>query len=216
MTRFIVLVFFVLVANSLSSQCVLQDTGFPAEANNFKVADLAGPNGQTFVACQSGPITSISIKMDATNIYNGLMNLWITDGIVLDYHLLPVYQVWNVTAPITGVQTINLNVLYDVVAGNTYTFGISADGVGSPVIDGNIPNLYPAGGAIINSGAGGSIRTDANCTFSVTIGSSAIPTLSQWGLMICGILLLILGVLGVRRMSWTQQSGKWEVYSIKK
>ena len=38
-----------------------------------------------------------------------------------------------------------------------------------------------------------------------------IPTLSEWKLMICGLMLLILGVLGVRKMYWKQQSGKSEV-----
>ena len=33
-----------------------------------------------------------------------------------------------------------------------------------------------------------------------------IPTISEWGLMICGLMLLTIGVLGVRRMNRKQEA----------
>ena len=38
-----------------------------------------------------------------------------------------------------------------------------------------------------------------------------IPTISEWGLMICALMLLTLGVLGVGRMNRKQEAWNWHV-----
>ena len=75
----LVTVVFLYSVVSLTAQCTITATGFPAEENGFFSQNNSDTNtdGQKFTDCNTGNVTSISIKMDATNTYTGTMNLWL-------------------------------------------------------------------------------------------------------------------------------------------
>jgi len=155
--------------------------------------------GQTFVACQTGNIESIEIGVNTGNyeLYLGTPN----GG------LLPnLQQTFQVTGPSTIPTVINLNTPFPVIAGNTYEFQFT-----NPTslfsFQENMPSDYIDGFATINgveliSFIGG-ITHDLD--FDVVIAPSPIqvqaqvPTMSQWGLFVFGLLVLNVSVFFVQR-----------------
>lgn len=186
----------ILAIASVNGQCTVFGTNLGAEQNTSEIATMGGEDGQTFTACGTGNITSISIRMDINNTYNGNMNLWILNGSVPGFNSSTPYQQFMTSG--TGVITIPLNTPFPVIAGNIYTVGFGAVGAGNnPVIDAHqiAPNGPYFDGQLILNGA---LFAASDLNFSVTISpGNPIPTLSQWGLLIFGLLVLNLGLVFV-------------------
>lgn len=197
----LLLVSVLLLSNfNVNGQCTIFGTDLGADQNSDSQANIGGEDGQSFVACSSGTITAISFRTDNNNTFNGTGNLWITTGVPangLVIAALPVYQVFNIS-PGGTIITINLNTPFPVVAGNLYSFAFgSQTGAGNFVLDvnDNAPNgPYTDGLGIFNAGQ----FANVDLNFSITIApGNPIPTLSQWGLIIFGLLVLNLGLVFV-------------------
>lgn len=207
--KFIAISIILLLARMGYSQCTVQNPVFPVEQATFVSSVFFGPDGQTFLACGDGQIVSISIKMDATNTYNGTMNLWLLDGSVPMFADGAVYQVWDINdADVTGVQTIVLDTPFPVVSGNTYTFGVgNTSTTGNPIIDVGLAT-YPDGIMFFNNGQtiGTAGLGDINFSISIEPIPIDIPTMSQWGLIILGLSLLVFAIVGIRDYSLSSLS----------
>lgn len=178
-------------------QCTVYGTDLGTNLGASFAANFGSEDGQSFTACLSGNITSISIRTDDNNTYAGSVNLWIVPGTPANgaaFPGFPVYQTFNVAAG-GNIVTINLNTPFPVVAGDVYSIGFGRPTAGADFFRVNVStvNSYFGGLAL---GTGGPNAT-ADINFSVTIVDTSIPTLSQWGLIIFGLLVLNLGLVFV-------------------
>ena len=210
-----------LMITSVYGQTTIQSIGFPAEQNSFFSQNntLSNTDGQIFTATQTGNIVSISIKMDTKNTYIGTMRLWL--GLdpghtnKLDGGL--VYQTFEVAAGnVTGVITINLIVPFPIINGNIYRMEFAPMMAGVSKIDSfrgttsTDPASYAGGIATTNGGYNGifggigdnSDSEDLNFSIAIATATATapIPTMSQWGLLIFGLLIMNISVFFVKRM----------------
>ena len=205
----------ILPAVAKSQICGVQCLGFPAEQNTyFSMNNIPNAGvGQTFEACLSGNITTVDIKMDATNTYSGVINLWIGaepgDGNQIAGG--PVYQTFNVlNTDLDGAYNIVLNIPFPVINGNQYRIAFAPAAAGAARFDinasGQAPNIdcYPDGTMTGSSGQYFNPSADPNILFAdlnyrVTIEFvEIVPTMSQWSLIILALILMILASLAVR------------------
>lgn len=208
------------------SQCIVEHNLFPMELNSGVESPLFGPDGQTFTACQSGEIISISIKMSeggvaaglaAANTYTGNMNLWIINGATRVFAGAgaadPPYQIWDIDdANPTGVQVINLTTPFPVVAGSVYTFGFGmASGddapdmtVANPVIDTGVnqspptanDHTYSAGLIYFNNGSL-SPAFDTTGDINFSVSIAPLAPSSVPTLSEWGIFILLLSIVAL-------------------
>ena len=188
----------------IAANTTIQSTGFPAEQNGLSSTPNTIRNGQTFIATQDGAITSISIKGNdnmgsPANTYASTVNLFL-DLDPGDGNIIPsaVYQTFDFTN-VTGTNTINLTTPFPVVSGRTYRFEFQIPVVANLRLDANTfaaaPNIDTYTGGVFTGN--GTYNTNFDLNFSLTIVSpqNPIPTLSQWGLLIFGLLVINLGIV---------------------
>jgi len=168
---------------TVDAQCTISTQGFPFNLNSVLITDNTGNNtdGQTFTACQTGEITSISINMDVVNLYQGTMNLWLSEepGNSLKLDGLPVYQTFEVTAAnFQGPVAINLDTPFPVINNNIYRLEFAPVGngfaQGAPIVTARVDarnkgNNY-SGGTWTQNGTYGTVQ-DLN--FSMLIEPSS-------------------------------------------
>ena len=152
--------------------------------------------GQTFTPTQDGLITSIKLNFCVTGAAMtpmGTWNLYIstpTGGV-----LPTVYETFNVTVA-SGLQTINLSTPFPVTKGTMYEFQYAPHTIVRYCGTCSSPSTY-AGGNITSQGIG---VPGFDRSFEITIiDKKAIPTLSQWGLIILGLFLTIFGLVALRQ-----------------
>lgn len=151
------LILYFILASSLSyfsaqinAQCTVESSGFPSEQSTFYVVNQFGPDGQTFVACQTGLITSISFKMDANSNITDTLRLFVSNGVDAMFTNSPFNQLYTIQAPLNGVQTIVLDFPFWVETGQTYTFGLRGPlNATQPILDAGL-NTYSDGDPIPN------------------------------------------------------------------
>ena len=202
--------FFTLFAIVVQAQvCAVQSLGFPAEQNNLFAQSIMGSVvGQTFEACLSGNVTEVAIKMDDNNTYVGTMNFWIAaepgDGNTIGGSPYQTFEIVN--ANLDGVYSITPNPPFYVTNGSVYRVEFSPIDGGTSRIDANAsgqaPNInsYPDGTLVAEgdyqdpSAAAGIMFADLNFRVSIEF-VEIVPTLSEWGIIILGLCLLIFGVV---------------------
>ena len=196
---------YVLTIISSFGQSTIQSTGFPTEQNVPIFVQSTSAVGQFFVANSTGIITTISIKMDGSNLYTGTMNLWIgaEPGNGNSISGGPIYQSFEITAAnLTSVITINLNTPFPVINGGSYRMVFAPVGTGQPIIDGNSSSSFPDLDSYIPGNAtvfNGSYVNSLDLNFSISISPNPpIPTLSEWGLFIFGLMILNIGIFFVQ------------------
>lgn len=170
--------------------------------------------GQTFTAYDLGEWQQLTFNISSMT-GTGAANVFIAEGEIADKTLATVEMVGTVTA--AGAQTFPISrqvevgkkyiwwveapasitrICYDVtsnVVGNRNDY-VHADRV-SAVLGGD-PQAGSGmiGGANAPAGIGGQ-----SVAFSIFIFAPPIPTLSEWGLLITGLLVLNLGLFFVRK-----------------
>ncbi|MBF0551684.1 MAG: IPTL-CTERM sorting domain-containing protein [Deltaproteobacteria bacterium] len=154
--------------------------------------------GQSFTAPCSGVLTTISVKtwgastdILTINIYNG-QSLVLVDRI----------HTQSIAAfPGAGVHDITLSTPIRVTGGSQYTFQLLP---ASGTIQMNVSALNPyAGGQYEGNGffnPGADLYFDVNITDPLPHGcDTCIPTLSEWGMIIFGVMLGLWGIVNSRK-----------------
>ncbi len=197
----------------LHAQCSVHTIG----TSNFDgewdaLGDIAG---QTFQACQTGDITSISIGLggDAVANTNNILRIGAITPPVSSVMGIGTYQTFN-TPSGAGTLVITLSTPFPVIAGNNYAFEVENGGgndwnfllsTANDYADGNLYQDVPAFGGF-NSFSG---APNADLDFEVNIqpsssSSTDVPTLSEWGLIILALLLMTLGTLYLVQPNWRE------------
>ena len=170
------------------------------------LANIGTAAGQTFKACQTGELTSISFRLLAGSVA-GTHNLRLSaiSPPPTGVSTAPVYQTFSTSGGMEDI-TIMVSPPFPVVSGNDYVFDIEFGSMLDLTLDDR--NDYSDGQAYIFP-AGGSFMTDPtrfDMDFNLQIspaGTSTssganIPTLGEWGLIILLIALSIIGVVGIK------------------
>jgi len=147
--------------------------------------------GQTFMACQTGYITSIQLNLFGLGTYN-LRLAKPTGG-----KLSNIYQTF--TAKQQPEPTIiNLNIPFPVIAGVIYELQFDHQSQPYPVFGVVGGGDYPDGQATLD-GVPYPGPTNSDLDFGVTIQPTLpIPTLGQWGLINLGLILGIFGAAAIK------------------
>ncbi|MEZ4885319.1 MAG: IPTL-CTERM sorting domain-containing protein [Chitinophagales bacterium] len=188
-------------SSDLNAQCTVHGVDGGNTSFGLVVGEVLG---QSFQACQSGEITSITIVNEGNPIFpspSGTHELRIAAITAPPIAVIgdPVYQTFD-TAGGTSDETvtITLNTPFPVTAGNDYAFDITPGGDLSITAQ-QLPSDEPSGIAYVIFGSFAQF-TSHDLDFGVAISAAAgpaaaIPTLSQWGLIILALLLMTAGTL---------------------
>ncbi|MGB0929497.1 MAG: hypothetical protein ACPGVB_01890 [Chitinophagales bacterium] len=195
------LIFFLLLTStspSLNAQCTVHNADL-GTGDFFSLG--TSQVGQTFLACENGVVCSISVGFDDGS-QAGDYELYLdTDPGV--NNLLPPIAVatLSINNDLVGDQIVifNLTVPFTVSTGTLYRFALVNTGTSVFGVKLNNPEDYPDG-VFVN--VDGSFLANNDLDFEVSINNTcptsnpaAIPTLSEWGLLILALLLMTLGTL---------------------
>jgi hypothetical protein len=162
--------------------------------------------GQTFMPCQTGEISSIAITHSNADLGSaGTYELYIAlePGSGSALPTTPVASVVLVAAPTPSqVLTFNLPTPFPVTKGTSYRFAVTNTSGGfnirmttpSDYSDGNTVNSFNLFSPTFDLDFEIQIQ---NATPS--LATTPVPTLSQWGLLIFGLLIMNLSVFFVQR-----------------
>ena len=202
-----------------AQSCDIQPLNYPVDQNSSFSNGIAESFGQTFIACQTGVIRSISVKLNEAgglgdpNAYSGQVNLWLAaepgENNTIDGD--PPYQIFEIlNSNLTGVVEIPLNNPFSVISGNEYRMEFQKTGMGTMIFDFNnnmmAPNIdtYPQGRVV---GSAGVYLDRGDLNFNIRIETpDSIPTMSQWGIIILLMLMIIMGVIGLNQKSISVQN----------
>ncbi len=192
-------IFLFITPQYIHSQCPVHNIGTFDITGNF--AETGFKIGQTFTACQTGNITSISLGFGSglvASTNNNLRIQAITPPLSSTLSSTA-HQTFNLTS---GAQTvvITLNSPFPVVAGNDYAFEIENSAGTSWDLQMNSIDDYTDGYLYQHTnGSFNDFGQAADLDFEVNIQPSSsnpeVPTLSEWGLIILALLLMTLGAL---------------------
>lgn len=177
-------------------QITIQSNGYPNDQGTLAVAAPTFSAGQSFTSTADGVITSISLKVDNNNIEQGDLKLWI--GVNPPNNVIfPLNSPAQATATVNatnlkGIVTFDFsNNPFPVKKGEKYRFQFNSTAAGGMIFSSSFVDTYPDGD---NYDAGGDANIGFDLVFSIAIHETIIPTLSQWGLFLFGLLILNLGV----------------------
>lgn len=186
---------------NINAQCTVHGVGTENSGVDLGAGDFLG---QTFEACQTGEITSISLALAPDNVA-GTHNLRIGASPNPPTALLggAVYQTFT-TAGGAESLTITLGTPFPVIAGNTYAFEFELGANMSALAGFNIPGGDYPDGNVYQFGTSDMVFIDfdrlIDLDFEVAIAPPvAVPTLSQWGLFFLSLLILTFGTVVLRR-----------------
>ncbi len=160
------------------------------------VIDNGHRQGQSFIACATGTITSISLPVNTGTATASGHELRIAAGTTTSALTSPVLATFN-TAGGAETITIPLPTPFPVIGGQTYTLEYQSAATNIVVVGCNACD-YPDGNRYFAIPGGAFVSQPAfDMIFSVTIATapSSIPTLSEWGLIILALLLMTFGTL---------------------
>ena len=204
--RLIIILSIVLLPLYTYATCKVDNTATPNGSVNTMTNFLAG---QQFLACETNDLLSVQVQ----TVSGGTIDLYLVagDGNAINYGTP--YQTFS--AQPSGLVTLNLTNPFSVTSGNLYSFAIGNPVTGLDVVFDMTPVGAPVNPGIPDgqhafsySDAGVlSLSTASDLVFGINIGVpvvvaaiSPIPTMSQWGLVIFGLLIMNLGVFFVYRI----------------
>lgn len=201
---FIVFITIFLPYSSQAATCNVDNTISP----NGPLSIPAGAIfGQQFIACETGTIDAIKVQIKFQTAVGGAVDLYLVEG---NGSTITVGSPLKTFAGQTdGLLTLTLDPSsFSVTQGNAYAFGIGGADIDQVTLDmspvgapanPDLPNGLFAFGII---GGTFSEQMPSDLLFAVSVNftpPAPIPTMSEWGLMIFGLVVLNLGVLGIRR-----------------
>ncbi|MEM1122852.1 MAG: hypothetical protein AAGJ18_20575 [Bacteroidota bacterium] len=159
--------------------------------------------GQQFTACETGFIESIELQIDfdvsTTTPKTGDVDFYLVSGDGSNIGIgSPLQTFTNIT---DGIISLQLTHKFVVKSGQMYAFAVGGADLAAITLD-MMPNSSTADtGALIGFDATNvfSTQTPSDLYFAVTIGVEQIPTLSDWCLLIFGLLVLNLGIYLVQQ-----------------
>ena len=188
---------------NMKADCTLDNT---SNLNGTTPRPVGINYRQSFLACETGTINSILLNYQFNLNPVGPLDFYMVagDGNGTINAASP-YQTFAVGAG--GMFTFNFSTPFPVTAGNLYSFAlrgadVTADGSPMPAIDPNVPDGQSS--FLISSGVMPMYSPMAAQDLYFLISNKGpvvepIPTMSQWGLLIFGLLVLNMGVFFVQR-----------------
>ena len=189
---------------SLSSQCTVH--GRDGVSTEIMIVFAAGEYaGQTFIACQTGEITSITFDLNtSTQVGTNNFRLGPSTNLPTVADVLVAGTVLETFTNVAGAQTITITLTtpFPVTNGNIYAFELEhgGGGAGNLFIDRNNTDDYADGIAYQDNG-GGFATTTGDFDFGVMISGDPkvpVPTLGEWSLIALTLKLLTFGVVAIR------------------
>jgi len=167
------------------AQTISQSVGTTAYGSTINL-------GQSFTATTTGTVTQINVRSRGAggyflHLYNGGAGSGVSGGIGT-----PAYgQAVTLTAfpdNLTGFNTLLLATPFPVIQGQQYSFTIDNNGGGSaPPLAGNGANPYAGGGLVT---FGNSVSGVSDLVFQIyETPTPPIPTLSEWAMILFGVIL---------------------------
>lgn len=194
----LILLLFVLPRFNYANSCSVDNTQTPNGPTVIGNA-LAG---QQFIACDTGQITSIQI-----NTSGGDIHLYLAAGngatipLGTPYQIFPGQPSGLVNLPLSQPFLVDKGALYALAIGNVTEVIFDNTPIGLPAND-----IDPNGRfsfEIVNNAGVQTFREipASDLVFGVQINPipAPIPTLSQWGLLIFGLVLLNLGLIKIHQ-----------------
>lgn len=190
----------------LDAQCTIEQTTFNASAPVATEISMTKEIGQTFKACGSGKLLDIMVKIESVMSSPVVMDLKIIEGIDTVGATVTLLHTQSVTVNSSGDLTFTLDTPVNLEDGKSYTFSLIATSMNTSAIrvSSTTGDQYSDGEVLINQNFLPSRNTDlyfrvniAGPIIDPTTGSATIPTLSQWGLLIFGLLILNISVFKV-------------------
>ncbi len=183
----------------------------PTTSGGLMCVTKDGFIGQAFVPCQSGKMTSLSFNIPFFN-GTGSYKVYVTDGKVAD-KTLPSTQIYG---PFTSSGVVSVEPNRFVKEGKEMIFWVEFTGFSRVCFDGsNNFNYTAVHSGLVGSGhapssmaaaSSGSLITTPTGTgghtalaFNANIERVPIPSLSEWGLVIFGLLTINLGIFFVQK-----------------
>ena len=184
---------------TMKADCTLDNT---SNLNGITPRPAGTIYGQNFLACETGTINSILLNLSAGGTIDFYMVAGDGNGTI---NAAVPYQTFAVGAG--GMFTFNFSTPFPVTAGNLYSFAlrgadVAADGSPMPAIDPNVPDGQSS--FLISSGGAYSAMAALDLYFLISNKGPVvkpIPTMSQWGLWIFGLLVMNMGVFFVQRIT---------------
>ncbi len=203
-------------SSDLNAQCTVHE--FTDDGIGFVTTFPGFTIGQTFQACESGEVTSITFKHDDTQILPGTHEFRIAAITAPPTALIsgPVYQTFDASGN-PEILTITLNPPFAVTAGNDYAFELTAgsDSRLNILIYNDLPDDYPNGFLYVNAlGSFDTTNQLVDMDFEVVISPAAnpaaaeVPTVGEWGLLILALLFMTLGTLYLVQPNVEERIGK--------
>lgn len=172
------------------ADCQIDNTADPSGAT-LSTGSKVLTYGQVFKACDDGVVYAITINTDGGDIQLFLAK---GDGTTLD--LSTPYETFAGSA--AGDVTLNLTNPFSVENGEKYAFAIgNVDGV---LFDWNPDNMDDGQNAFRYSGGVFTAQPNNDLYYAVNIKFTPIPTLSTWGLLLLGLLLLNLSIYFIHNL----------------
>ena len=174
----------------LAAQCSI----IQSASDNTLVVSAAEEVGQSFTACNGGSLDSIKVMISNLSMASVTLELKIATG---GNTTTGVFHTQMVTTSISGMLSIPINGKLILTKNQLYTFSVVGT-AGSGNIDYalSLGDTYTGGNALRNNSA----FIMADLEFSVFMGGELfVPTMSQWGLFIFGLLILNVSVFYVQR-----------------
>jgi len=198
---------------NIYADCVLDNTTTP----NGIITPMTTILGQQFLSCETGNINAIQVQTSGGDIDLYLVG---DNGSAVT----PGTPYQSFTGQAAGLITLNLSTPFPVVNGNLYAFAIGSSTGGFGVFF----DLNPTAGFMrVPSAPDGQFHftmsntgtfTENNASdlvFGVNIVSPVppppdpgvfIPTMSQWGLIILGLLILNLSLISLLQLNFTAKN----------
>ncbi|MFK7907760.1 MAG: hypothetical protein AB8B69_21655 [Chitinophagales bacterium] len=148
-------------------------------------------NGQTFLACDNGEVTSVSIGYIV--VYPGTYELYmgIDPGVGNPLPTTPAATL-VVTTEYSGIVTFNFPIPFSVLNdGTIYRFAIASP---TPSFIKRHLDDY-SGGSLIEPDYNPDSLYDIDFEIAIQPTSADVPTLSEWGLLILALSFMTLGTL---------------------
>lgn len=196
---FVLLTFF-LLPTSGKSNCTIDNNN---EINGDTPTAGLKIIGQQFIACETGFVESIELQIDfditSTTLTTGNLDFYIQAGNGSTITVGTPHQVFNNISD--GPITLQLATPFAVTKGQHYAFAVGGSNIQAITFDMN-PNNSSADVLFafeIDNADTFDEQMPSDLYFAVNISVPFIPTLSQWGLLVLGLLVLNLSVHIIQR-----------------
>lgn len=182
---------FFFLLGELSAQCSIEQLTF--NSGTGTASNSTTTIGQSFKACDDGVIEAITVKVNFMGTAPIMSQLKIAKANTTNSNLLHT-QVVSISD--MGDVELQLNTPIAVKKDSTYSFSLGGDGDPLNIsFSSSFGDTYDDGALFRNA----TVLSTADLFFIVGIGATPsaeqpIPTLSEWGLLILGLLTLNLSV----------------------